>query len=206
MMRISVDFSKNRFSDIELYSFSGVVLNHMDNNMHFEQPIPALNAIAEVRDAYYTALIQSKEGTKYDTAVKKNKRAALEAILKQLAMYVQLTCNGNEAMIVSTGFLVAKKNTTITSLPVPKGLIVEGGANSGMLLVKCHTIPTARYYEFRYCEVVAKGERVWHTFSSTKSKAIIEGLTPGKEYAVQVSVSTAKTKSGWSNEVRRYVC
>jgi hypothetical protein len=74
------------------------------------------------------------------------------------------------------------------------------------LLVKCNTVKTARYYEFRYCELLPTDERFWHTVVSTKSKTTLKGLTPGKEYAIQVLVSTAKTKSAWSNEVRRYVC
>jgi hypothetical protein len=206
MIRISVDFSKNRFSDTELYTFSAVILSRMTNNPHFEQTIPPLDTVSAARDAYYAALIQSKEGSKLDTAVKKSKRAALEAVLKQLAMYVQLICNGDAVKIATTGFVVAKKNSIITSLPVPNGLVVTAGPNSGTLSVKCNTVATARYYEFRYCELLPTGERFWHTIVSTKSKTTLEGLTPGKEYTVQVLVSTAKTKSGWSNEVRRYVC
>jgi len=206
MTRISVDFSKNRFSDAGLYTFSGVVLNGMTNNPHFEQTIPPLDAISLAREDYSAALIQSQNGTKYDTAVKKSKRAVLEALMNQLGRYVQLVCNGNAAMIATTGFVVAKKNAIITSLPVPNGLVVSTGTSSGTFRVKCNTIATARYYEFRYCEVLASGERFWHTVVSTKSKTTIDGLTPGTEYLVQVLVSTAKTKSGWSNEVRRYAC
>lgn len=206
MTRISIDFSKNRFSDTGLYTFSGVILYSMTGNSHFEQTIPPLEAIALARDDYYTALIQSQNGNKYDTTVKKIKRAALEMVLKQLGMYVQLVCNGNAEMIATTGFAVAKKNAIITSLPVPNGLCVSSGTNSGTFFVKCNTIAIARYYEFRYCEVLPSGERFWHTLISTKSKTTIEGLKPGTEYLVQVLASTAKTKSGWSNEVRRYAC
>lgn len=206
MTRISIDFSKNRFSDTGLYTFSGVVLKSMTDNPNFEQTIPPLDAISLVRDDYYTALIQSQNGTKYDTTVKKIKRAALEMVLKQLGMYVQLVCNGDAAMIATTGFMLAKKNAIITSLPVPNGLVVSSGSNSGTFSVKCNTIAMARYYEFRYCEILPSGERFWHTVVSTKSKTIIAGLRPGTEYLVQVLVSTAKTKSGWSNEVRRYAC
>jgi len=158
------------------------------------------------RDDYYAALIQSQNGSKYHTEVKKIKRAALEMVLKQLGMYVQLVCNGDAATIATTGFVVAKKNAIITSLPIPNGLMVSSSANSGTFFVKCNTIATARYYEFRYCEVLPSGERFWHTVVSTKSKTTIAGLKPGTEYLVQVLVSTAKTKSAWSNEVRRYAC
>jgi hypothetical protein len=178
----------------------------MTDNPHFEQTIPPLDEISTVRDDYFAALIQSQNGIKYKTAVKKDKRAALESVLKQLGLYVQLVCHGNAAMIGTTGFVMAKKNAIITSLPVPNGLLVSSGTNSGTFFVKCNTIATARYYEFRYCEVLPTGERFWHTIVSTKSKTIIEGLTPGKEYLVKVSVSTAKAKSGWSNEIRRYAC
>lgn len=205
MVRISVDFSKNRFSDAELYTYSGTIVSNMTNNPGFEQTIPSIQTVSEARDAYFEALTRAQDGTKAETSVKKTKRAVLESLLKQLSLYVQLVGNDNATMVATTGFLEARKNTVITYLPVPGGIVASEGPNSGSLQVKCNVIASARYYEFRYCQVTGTDEPFWHTVVSTRSKIVIEGLTPGKEYALQVLVSTAKTRSGWSKEIRKYV-
>jgi hypothetical protein len=68
------------------------------------------------------------------TAIKNGKRDVLAAHLRALANYVQVTCNGDLTVLLSSGFPIQKpQRSPIGVLPAPVNLAVSLGSLTGQL-------------------------------------------------------------------------
>ena len=181
------------------------ILDKMQENPNFASPNPTLETVRTTNNNYITALGKVEYGTKEDTVLKNSCRAAVEKILKSLALYVQKTSDGDEAIILSSGFDINKKGTPIGQLDKPVNLMVKPGDNKGAVSVSCDVVSNTNFYEIEYMEVTADGSRVWIQRTSTKRKIQLDGLVSGKQYRFRVAVAGSNPSRVWSDEVISYV-
>ena len=79
------------------------------------------------------------------TTIKNDKRAILAGLLRKLASYVHVTCNGDLAILQSSGFPTQKPvRQPIGILPAPVNLTLNRGARSGDLDAKADPVAGAR--------------------------------------------------------------
>src|SRR3569833_4432082 len=107
--RLKVGWS--RLSDSEFRTFAKSVLLKMTDNDNFPTPQPTLVVVGGDIADFDTALGNAKDGSKQQTSIKNDKRAALDATLKQLAAYVELVANDDETILLSSGFELVKEPT-----------------------------------------------------------------------------------------------
>jgi len=107
--KVIVDFSTTKYTDARLYSRANHIIDKMDGNPHFADVQPLLAVLREATTTYTAALAKTQSGSKEDTAIKNQARAALIAILKQIAARVQTISDGDRTLILSTGYDVNKK-------------------------------------------------------------------------------------------------
>lgn len=88
-------------TDTELLESGKRVHAHMTGNDLFPAPFIAMDDLLVAIEAFETALRRAQEGTKEDTALKNEKRKALETLLTAEADYVNAVANGNVAIIDS---------------------------------------------------------------------------------------------------------
>jgi len=120
-------------------------------------------------------------------------------------LYVQVTSDGDEAIILSSGFDVNSKHEPIGKLPKPEGFGVKVDVAPGTVIVFCNVIPGASFYEIEYSEVTADGVRKWIKVTSTKRKLEIAGLISGKQYVFRMAGAGSNPARMWSDEIITFV-
>jgi hypothetical protein len=115
--------------------FPYTVLEKMTGNTSFPNPDPALAEVKAKNDLFTLAVAKEPQGGKQETANKNQLREELVSLLKRLVIYVELTCNGDETMLLSSGFDLHKKASPVGQLPMPEGLKATLGASRGSLVL-----------------------------------------------------------------------
>lgn len=203
--KVSQDFSTSKYADPELVTKTGHIVEKMTGNTYFTTPDPELGDITTTNNAFIAALARMQNGSKEDTVIKNNCRAALETMLKSEADYVQRISHGDEAIILSSGFDVNKKPGMVGQLSKPANVAIKPGGNRGTLLVSCDVVPNASFYEFSYTEAPVTADSLWIQKTSTKHKVQLEGLSSGKQYTFRVAGAGSDPSRVWSDEVSSYV-
>lgn len=203
--KVSKDFSTGKYTDSGVSTKASFIADKMTGNAAFADPKPTLADLKAAIVLYNLALGKVEYGTKEDTVNKNTLRAALVTLLKQLADYVQTTSAGDEAIILSSGFDVNKKPTTVGELDKPENLIVKPGSNKGTVVVSCDVVEYANFYEFAYRELPAAPDTLWIQKTSTKRKLQIDGLTSGKQYTFRVAGAGSYPTRVWSEEAQSFV-
>jgi len=203
--KVSIDFSTGKFADGPLANKASAIADKMDGNPNFATPLPPVKDLRTAISDYLSALAKVEFGSREDTVIKNNMRAALIVVLKQLAAYVQTTSDGDEAIILSSGFDVNKRPSTVGELAKPENLTVKPGTNKGTMVLMCDVVDYANFYEFSYRELPAAADTLWIQKTSTKRKLQIDGLTSGKQYAFRVAGAGSYPTRVWSEEVQSFV-
>jgi hypothetical protein len=203
--KVSSDFSSNRYPDKEFNLKVDSIVTSMTGNEHFPTPSPTPVVLKECNDRFSAALVKMEDGNKQDTAIKNKIREEEEGLIQQLALYVQATSGGDEAIIRSSGFEVNKKAAPVGQLAKPTNLKVKAAENKGSLLITWDPVEHASFYEFKYTDAPSSSTSVWNTMTTTKHKMLIADLTSGKQYAFKVAGAGADASRVWSDEVNSFV-
>ncbi|WP_146161429.1 fibronectin type III domain-containing protein [Mangrovibacterium marinum] len=202
---LSRNFSPAKFKQTELNVFCKSIIQAMDGNVHFPNPVPSLEQLQKLQLNYQQSLVDTIDGTRFDTAVKRNCREKLVDGLRALANYVEAESDGNLEVLASSGFNLKYKPRRIGVLPGAKGFNVRPGSNPGVIELSCQVVPKASFYLFAYTESPVSGQSVWITVTSSKRKARIEGLQSGKRYAFRVAACGTRPERVWSPSLESYV-
>lgn len=203
--RVVINFSRGKYSDQGLITKSLFVIEKMTGNLNFLEPVISLPSFQEMVDKYELLVKKAVDGTKQDTVQKNAQREIVEFNLKQLAYDVQTISGGDEAIILSAGFEVAKKPTAVGPLEQATGLSVKTGSNKGTVSLSCNIVDQASFYEFEYTSAPVTPESIWQKHTSTKHRMEIVGLTSGKQYTFRVSGAGADPLRKWSDEVTTFI-
>jgi hypothetical protein len=188
-------------SDSVLVTDTENIVTSMTGNASFPTPSPTILEVTAAKDAFVTALADAAKGGVTLTAIKNAKRAALVALLRQLASYVQVTCNGDLTVLLSSGFPIQKpQRNPVGVLPAPSILKVSFGARTGELVASAAPVFGAAIYNWRVTTESAP-DVVVQTAQTTAASNTFTGLTPGVVYKLDANVVGSAGPSDWSNPV-----
>ena len=204
MAKIKIITSYSKLRDDDLDTKSQVIINSMKDNANFPSPVPDLDELSKIRDAYVSALTAKQSGNKQATALKNETRIALETELTALAMYVQLNCRNNEVVALSSGFDLAKSRSAIGVLSAPTDFKVVNGAGSGSFVLSSKKVVGAKSYIFEYTLAPFTADSVWTAQSGSAKSITLEGLTPGQQYAFRMAGVGADPKMLYSDVLLRF--
>ena len=203
---VSKNFSRNKYSDLELSELTKKIITGMTGNESFPTPIPTLEALTTAKTAFDSAVEQADGGSRYDTMVKNQSRTELTTLLSNLADYVQFAAEGNEVVIASSGFkLNQTKSEPVGTLPNATNFKVKAGPDSGSVILSCKAIPGAMFYVFDYTDAPVTSESIWKEVTSSKHRIQIDGLTSGHQYAFRASGGGADNSRHWSASISSYI-
>lgn len=111
-----IDFS--RFRDDELLVRGTHIYDSLNGNPSFLGLAAKLVTLQTALGEYGPALAAADGGSKLDTAVKNEKRAALIEVLKDIGEDVNDEADGDETKIVSSGYDMTKDREPIRTLKV----------------------------------------------------------------------------------------
>jgi len=180
----------------------------MTGNPAYTTPAPAVADMATAITAYGDLLEQiqaAKLLLKQLVSEKDTARADLELMLKNRAAYVQLTSNGNTALILSAGFPVRATPSPVGILPPPWGLRVDLNGTVGKMLIYWEPVLNARNYLVQQASIVNGVRSEWTLIDvQGKTNLILNGMTVGMQYVFRVAAGGGSSgRSDWSPEVVR---
>jgi len=203
--KVLKDFSVSVYSDSRLIVKAYHIVDMMTGNAYFPNPSPALADVKIANDNFNVAVDKVENGSRVDTANKNDLREVLVALLRKLALYVEVISDGDETIILSSGFDVSKQPSVVGPLDKPIKISVTMGKNPGTVIFSCEVIKNAHFYEFEYLEAPKSETSVWIKVTSTKHKVTIEGLTSGKQYIFRVAAAGSDPSRNYSSEISVYV-
>jgi hypothetical protein len=172
----------NYDSDGELVVDVGAIIAAMTGNNYYPNPAPTLAAVTAALNEFTAAKADAADGGATLTAIKNAKRAALVSLIRALALYVQGACNGNFAILKSSGFPNQKpQREPIGILPAPANLTVSLGVRSGDLDASVAPVAGASTYNWQLMAASAPTVVV-QTAQTTAASNTFSALTPGVAY------------------------
>ena len=170
------------------------------NVVIYANPTPALTEVEAALNKFIAAIAAAAEGGRAFTAAKKTARAELVALLRDLASYVQVACNGSYENLLLSGFPTQKPTrTSIGVLPAPGNLTVALGPRTGELDAKVNPVAGAAVYNW---ELTTSGQsKPLQTAQTTAARKLFRGLTPGVVYAITCNVVGTSGPSNWSDPI-----
>jgi len=203
--KVSRNFSSSKFTDSALSLKASYIVLKMTDNVSYVTPNPALAAVTTANNNYIAAMNKVVGGSKEDTVIKNDLRVELEQLLKQLSDYVQQTSGGDTAIILSSGFDVNKKPSSIGALDKATGLVVTMGNNKGSVVVSCDVVEYADFYEVNYTKAPATSSSLWISKTGTKRKQTVDGLTSGDQLVFRMAGAGSDPSRVWSDEITTFV-
>lgn len=187
----------SRENDRDLLTSTSRILVALTGNTHFPNPVPTLAAVTAARDALL-AQVNLNDGSRITAAQRRQLRPPLEALLRQLAQYVQLVSKGDRVVLTGTGFPLQRGRQPASLVPVPENLRLSRGPVSGQLRARCKPIAHAAAYQWRIGPAQSPG--VWLSADPTAAAhTVLTGLVPGTAYVVQVRAIGTRGPGDWSD-------
>jgi hypothetical protein len=196
-MVIKVSFSFARLSDAELVNFTQGVIDAMTGNAAFPAPPVTLANLQTAKDDFASKLAAAQTGGVADTAAKNNSLQTLVGLLREVAAYVQMKCNNDPAVLLSSGFPMQSTSRASVPLDKPEGLTLRNGSG-GQLIARVDPVKNVNMYEGRIKPI--DGDWLPSVFTGDSQHIIFNGLTRGKDYTAQVRALGGSTgQSDWSD-------
>jgi hypothetical protein len=196
-MATKVSLSFGKLGDFELDNFAQGVIDAITGNAAFPTPPVTIANLQSARDDLTAKMAAAQTGGPADTAAKNNSRQTLIGMLRDVAAYVQIRCNDDPAILLSSGFEMQSTNRAQTELTKPTGLSLKN-SSSGQLIGRVNPVRTANIYEGRI--KLTDGDWLPSVFTGDSQHILFGGLTRGKDYTAQVRALGGSTgHSDWSD-------
>ena len=203
--KVIVDYSSNRYSDLELKNKGDNIVICLTDNPKFASMAPSVTLIKAQLVDYGNWLALMPQGNRQVTIDKNNSRKLLENMLSTAALQVQEISGGDESIIVSSGFDVKRKPMPVGLLDRPENVQANPGPTRGSMEISWDVVDNAYLYEVEYTEAPSTPESKWLRTSTTKHRIVIDGLIRGKAYAYKVAGAGSDPGRVWRDEIISYV-
>jgi hypothetical protein len=185
MGRLSLDFS--RYSDPDLDTKAQDIITCLTNNANFPNLFPKMEDIEKAGKFYSSSLVDAQTRDKIKVAIKKSAKRELIEVLKALGNHIMSVAQGDEAILVSSGFTLTRGGGSSRVLANPQSLVVKPGKNRGEIVTSVAGVGGARAYIHEYTLDPVTDTSVWTSVTSTRRKHLFTNLQSGKNYWFRVA-------------------
>lgn len=195
----------NRFygrgSDLDLSKAAGKVINGLTGNTDLATPPVTPTAMTALKTTFDDSIVKADKGGSLATALKDAARAALVSAMNKDASYVDINCDEDLTILLSSGFEPVSTNRAQSVLSAPAVTAVEN-AQTGQIKVRVKGDANRRAVQGR---IKAAGGEFGPVISFASSRRILfEGLTAGTTYVMQLCGLGGNTgQSDWSEPVTK---
>jgi hypothetical protein len=197
-----------RLSDVGVVQSGITIQSDMTGNLQFPNPPVDLAVLKTNVDSLSALMSEAADGSKKAVARKNQQREVVIGMLRLLARYVEVACQGDPVAFQSSGFQLAS-TTKMQSAPLSEKIRkIDHGSNSGQVLVWIQPVRKAGSYELHYGPAVNGGApTTWTTQGvlGVKSPVVLTGLTPGSAYFFQARALLKDGYTDWSDPVT-FIC
>jgi hypothetical protein len=193
--------SYGRFPDLDVSAFSGGVIAGLTGNTDLADPPVKPTALATLKKTFDDAIIAAAEGGTLATAQKEAARAALVTALNKDASYVDINCDEDLTILLSSGFEAVSTNRAQTVLNAPQVLAAEH-VQAGQIRLRVKGDPNRKAVLGR-CKTMDGDWGPVLTFRNSRS-ILFQGLKAGTTYVMQLCGLGGSTgQSDWSEPVSK---
>lgn len=195
-------------SELQQIQFCVDVKTAMTGNANFTTPVPTLSAFGTLITAAQTAMTaheNAQTAAKQATVNKVTNMTALLAGLSQLATYVDLTANGDQAKILSAGMNVKAVGTPAGVPDQVANLSITSSESEGALDLQWDRLPGAKSYEVQLSPDPMTSTSWGSKPSVTKSQTTVTGLTSGARMWARVRAIASAGPGAWSDPATKVV-
>lgn len=199
--RVILDFI--RFSVAEKIMFFRNVISLMTGNTSFATPDVPLTEAKTVVDTLETDQAAAKSGAHVMVSKMRKSEEVADNVFRKLARYVDRIADGNETIILGSGFHVSKQPEP----SVREAFEVEAGDNPTEIVLIRKAQPGARSYVWQYCIGALPTNGIPWVFAgaSTQARYVIRELESGAKCWFRVAAVTATGQGPWSDPVMKVV-
>ena len=179
------------------------IVTAITGNVSFPTPFPTLASITTAINALETAYNAAQGAGPAQTATMHDKEVIVNNLLSQLANYVEMTANGVEAVILSSGMGVKRPATHR-----PFTFTVRNGEHEGEVILQSEVTRNASYlWEISTDPLpteppAAPNASSWKPAGSSKQATFhINGLVARTKYWFRVATITSAGQGLWSDPV-----
>lgn len=198
---------KTKMSEAVLCAFAVNILFRMNNNPTFASiKIPYLDALQVATDRFVKSCQEAADGSHLKVAEKRQIKFELVDELDKTAIHVQLIANGNEAIIIDSGYHVKRQGAgsekKATLEPV-SNLRVNSTAATGVVNLVYKSSRAARAHLVE----MSTAENNWVLVAtSSTSSAVVSGVPHRQEVQFRVyAIGSGQQKSAPCEAVRVYL-
>jgi len=201
----AIGFTK--LAPADLLQSATSIYTGMNGNTAFPNPTVDLAVLKTDIDNFSSAITASLDGGKKAIAERNRLAGVLIRALRHLGKYVEINSKDDMKTFLSSGFQPKSVGRPGSSALSESIRSIQLGPNSGQLLVSVVAVPGAHSYEVRWGVMGTGGALpgAWTSQAAGKTRppALITGLTPGTNYAIQVRALTNSGYTDWSDPVAR---
>ena len=200
--KVNTSFLRPR--DGDLVNIGYLAVDSLKDNTFFPDPDPTVAELLKATQEYQQSLYDAAGRDQKLVAIKDAKRAVLRALLTQLAEYVNTVSNGDKAMLLSSGFKLARERDGTDDLKPISDLEVRTDAPE-QATVRIKRVPGAKAYVFEYTTGMVTNESVWVTKTIAEPSYVFRGLQSGVKHSFRVIAVGRSEKSVLSPIVSRFI-
>ncbi len=189
--------SYNRLADGKLSAFAGATAVGLTNNPDLLTPPVAATVITTLQQVFDDAIVKALDGSKLDTVAKNAARLDLITSLDKNASYVDINCDDDLSVLLSSGYQAVSANRAQAILNAPDVMAVDS-PQTGALKVRIKPDYKSKSYVGRI--KTAAGSEFGPSISFASSRKIVfNGLTAGVTYVMQLCAIGGSTgQSDWT--------
>ena len=200
--RIVLDFIKKPVA--QKIEFGRNVSGKLKGNANFSAPDVALADLDAKTDLLEARSVASLSGGKESKALLHQTEEEWDDLMRKTANYVNRIADGDDAVILSAGFNLAKQPAPA----VRPDFSVELGEKSGSVTIRRQAVDGAKSYIWQYymSETPATNDADWVTAQVTSKASVdLSGLTPKTTYWFRSAVVTTAGTSAYNSPVMQVV-
>lgn len=195
MKKVCISFS--RYTDVNFQKKGNDIYDSLNGNELFTNLAPPLPAVKIALDKYTADLAAAATYDRNAIGWKNQSRADLDAVLRQLGLSVMTEANGNEAMLITSGFTLSKQREP-RYIANPGNVTLSNGITSGQMVSVIKAVAAGMSYVHEITSQFPVDDTMWVAHASSASKFVFTNLVPGKQYWVRVAVIGGRNQKAYS--------
>lgn len=191
---------------VEKVAHARAVVVAMTGNLNFTTPTPTLIQVGDDADDLDVKIMEAANGDREKIALRNKAERVLDDRMLRLSLYVSNVAQGDEAIILSSGFQARRTPEPIGQPAQPQNLRIESGPVPGSLLLRWGAVNGAYIYHVEMNGTEALPPEGWAMVDECSTASfLVTGLEPGRYYWFRVRAIGADPLDGpYSDPAKGY--
>ncbi|MDP4272289.1 MAG: hypothetical protein Q8909_19540 [Bacteroidota bacterium] len=188
-----------RFPIMDKIGFCRNVLGKMDKNPYYPNPDVSLADGVILVNQLEAAYLESRDGSRVAVSKMHDIEEKVDIFFRKLANYVERTADGDETILLSSGFQIADQRGPGSRAEFS----VSHGSTSGSVYLCRKSVDDSKSYIWQSAkDTLPENESGWTPAGySTKASCEIDGYEPGTKYWFRGAAITINGVTNYTNPI-----